>query len=51
MQLCSRIYLTKKNTAESFGLGGGGLEQKRHRTLQGEEMGIMKLKFFKIKDK
>lgn len=24
MQLCSRIYLTKKNTAESFGLGGGG---------------------------
>lgn len=38
MQLCSRIHLTKKKTAESFGLawgGGGGLEQKRHRTLQG----------------
>lgn len=49
MQLSSRIHLTKKNTAESFGLGG--LEQKRHRTLQGEDMGIMKLKFFKTKDK
>ena len=24
MQLCSRFHLTKKNTAESFGLGEGG---------------------------
>ena len=32
MQLCSRFHLTKKNTAESFGLGeGGGGGQRRHR--------------------
>ena len=28
MQLCSRFHLTKKNTAESFGLGEGGWAEK-----------------------